>query len=207
MVVVRAMAWAEVGAVIARIWLRNATQVRANPDHDEPLRFLAALGVRRRLAHRGRNRIVLLGCLDHVRSALADEHGLAAPLHHEVLSLAHWAEVDLDDARCPDVLRGPHGVHELAGHGTHEGGHDEARGGGQEVDPWPAVRVADRQAVRAEVEGALGDRRGGMRRILCPPDRAEVLRGELGDGRDCGLVGVMPNIRANDLRTGRQLAL
>mmetsp|Transcript_124827 Transcript_124827/g.266348 ORF Transcript_124827/g.266348 Transcript_124827/m.266348 type:complete len:313 (+) Transcript_124827:253-1191(+) len=207
MVVVRAVARAEVAAPVSGIGLWDAAEVCADPDADQPLRLLAALSICGWLPHRGRQRIVLLGGVDHIGGALADEDGLVAPLNNEILALTHRPQVNLDDARSENVLGRPHRVHELACDGTDQRGHDEARGRGQEVDPRTPVRMADGQTVLAEVEGALRARCNWLGRVLRPPDRAEVLRGELGNRNDSGLLGVMPDVGTRDRGAGCELTL
>mmetsp|Transcript_92766 Transcript_92766/g.188945 ORF Transcript_92766/g.188945 Transcript_92766/m.188945 type:complete len:341 (-) Transcript_92766:25-1047(-) len=207
MVVVRAVARAEVATPVARIGLRDAAKVGADTDADQPLRLLAALSICGWLPHRGRQRIVLLGGVDHIGGALADEDGLVAPLNNEILALTHRPQVNLDDARSENVLGRPHRVHELACDGTDQRGHDEARGRGQEVDPRTPVRMADGQTVLAEVEGALRARCNWLGRVLRPPDRAEVFWRELGNGDDGGLLRIMPDVGAGHSRAGGELAL
>merc|ERR1719343_1184905 len=126
-VVVRAVAGAEVSTPITSIWLWDATQVSAHTDHDKPLRLLAPLSVCGRVTHRWGDGIILACGVDHVGGALANEYRLAAPLHDEVLTLTHRSEVDLDNACSPDILCRPHGVDQLASNRSHERGHNEAR--------------------------------------------------------------------------------
>mmetsp|Transcript_124828 Transcript_124828/g.266354 ORF Transcript_124828/g.266354 Transcript_124828/m.266354 type:complete len:201 (+) Transcript_124828:622-1224(+) len=67
--------------------------------------------------------------------------------------------------------------------------------------------MADGQTVLAEVEGALRARCNWLGRVLRPPDRAEVLRGELGNRNDSGLLGVMPDVGTRDRGAGCELTL
>eukprot|EP00441_Pelagodinium_beii_P034491 CAMPEP_0197633480 /NCGR_PEP_ID=MMETSP1338-20131121/9839_1 /TAXON_ID=43686 ORGANISM="Pelagodinium beii, Strain RCC1491" /NCGR_SAMPLE_ID=MMETSP1338 /ASSEMBLY_ACC=CAM_ASM_000754 /LENGTH=125 /DNA_ID=CAMNT_0043205151 /DNA_START=17 /DNA_END=392 /DNA_ORIENTATION=- len=54
-IIVRSVAGAEVSAIIARIWLRNAAEVGADTDADQPLGLLASLSVSGWLTHGGCN--------------------------------------------------------------------------------------------------------------------------------------------------------
>mmetsp|Transcript_32210 Transcript_32210/g.51836 ORF Transcript_32210/g.51836 Transcript_32210/m.51836 type:complete len:209 (+) Transcript_32210:96-722(+) len=154
-VVVGAMAGAEIASVVAGIRLRDAAKVGADTDANQPLRLLAALGISGWLAHGWRNAIVLLRRLDHLRSTLADEHRLAAPLAHEVLALTDGPQINLDDACGEDVLGRPEGEDELAGDGSDQGGcHDTARRC-HEIDPRTAVSMANGKPIVTEVQRAL----------------------------------------------------
>mmetsp|Transcript_57130 Transcript_57130/g.125018 ORF Transcript_57130/g.125018 Transcript_57130/m.125018 type:complete len:352 (+) Transcript_57130:204-1259(+) len=207
MIVVGTVARAEVAAPVASIRLRDAAQVSAHTDDDEPLLLLATLGVSGRVAHGRSDGIVLLGAGNHLGSSSADEDGLGSPLHDEVLTLANWAEVDLDNTGSPDVLGGPETVEELGADDADQGGEDDAGGGGHEVDPGTAVGMVQGQSIGAEVEVAL--RHGGIRHggVLSPADRSVILRGVLGDGDNRRLLGVGPDISSHQVCTCSQFAL
>jgi len=126
MIVVRAVAWAEISTPITSIRLWDAAQVGAHADHNEPLGLLAPLCVGGGVTHRWCNGIVLACRLDHFWGALPNKDGLATPLHNEILAIAHWPEVNLDDSCSPDILCRPHRVDQLASYSSHKRGHDEA---------------------------------------------------------------------------------
>mmetsp|Transcript_35826 Transcript_35826/g.53961 ORF Transcript_35826/g.53961 Transcript_35826/m.53961 type:complete len:319 (-) Transcript_35826:46-1002(-) len=207
MIVVGTVARAEVAAPVASIRLRDAAQVSAHTDDDEPLLLLATLGVSGRVAHGRSDGIVLLGAGNHLGSSSADEDGLGSPLHDEVLTLTDRAEVDLDDTGGPNILGGPETVEELGADDADQGGKHDAGGGGHEVDPGTTVSVVQGQSVGAEVEVAL--RHGGIGHggVLSPTNRSVVLRRVLGDGHDGRLLGIGPDIGTHQVGTCCQLAL
>src|SRR5574338_611935 len=88
-VVHRAVARAEPAAIgTPRIALllaeRDAAEMRAHADHDQPFRLLGALLVRRRVLELGHRHLARL--LDLLRRSMIDEHRLAAPFHGDALA-------------------------------------------------------------------------------------------------------------------------
>lgn len=79
----RTVAGTEPATVIASLTDGDATQVGANAQHDEPLGVLDAVGILLGVAQ-GRD-LHLVGLVDLIGSAVADEDGLAAPLDNDLL--------------------------------------------------------------------------------------------------------------------------
>src|SRR6185503_8326727 len=95
-VVLRAVARAEPAVVIAFVRQRDAAEMRADADDDEPLLVagLHALRVRLRIGQRGYRHV--LGEVDVLRRAVEDEDRLRAPEDLDDLPLGDRREVDLD---------------------------------------------------------------------------------------------------------------
>mmetsp|Transcript_33882 Transcript_33882/g.76076 ORF Transcript_33882/g.76076 Transcript_33882/m.76076 type:complete len:234 (-) Transcript_33882:354-1055(-) len=200
------MARAKVATIIAGIRLGNASQVRAHTNANQPLRPLAALRISRRLAHGGGNDIVLAAGGDLLRSALADEDRLFAPLHSEVLPYLNWAQVHLHDTCCKDILCRPQGEDELSSHSADQRGGNDSTRRCHEVDKGAAVRMANGQPVSSEIQGALGNGACWHWRVLGEADWPKVLRRVLGNRNNGRLLRVMPDVRACDRGSGGQLA-
>merc|ERR1719499_114921 len=113
------------------------------------------------------------GSLNHLWSALADEDRFVAPLHHEVLSDAHWAQVHFNDTSSKHVLGWPECVHQLAGHRADERSGDKASRDCEEVDPWPSVCMPDGQAIGTEIQCALWDSCRWLRRVFSKTNWSE----------------------------------
>mmetsp|Transcript_1319 Transcript_1319/g.2022 ORF Transcript_1319/g.2022 Transcript_1319/m.2022 type:complete len:203 (+) Transcript_1319:212-820(+) len=201
------MARAEVTTIISLIRYWDTTQMGADALADQPLWLEATFGICCWLAERRGKDIILSRFLDHLRRAPSDEDGLPAPLAHEILSYADLSQIHFHNACCEYVFRRPHGVNELAGNNSHQGARYEAGSSCQEVYPWAAICVANRQTVLMEVQCTFRTRRCWHRSILRPPNRSEVLRRKLGDRSDGRFAGIVPNIGTNNLRTRCELAL
>jgi hypothetical protein len=137
------MAWAKVATKVACIWLRNATEVRAHSNANEPLWLLAALCISGWLSHGWCNDVILLAGCDHFRGALANEDWLAAPLHDEVLPHLDWPKVNLHDACCKHILRWPQGEEELSSDGPNQSSCNNSAGSRHEVHPWPTISMTN----------------------------------------------------------------
>ena len=152
-------------SVIARFANGHATQVGAHAEHDEPLGLLDAsvvgLGIAKALP------VDLARLVDLPLRAVANEHGLAAPLDDRVLALRYPRELHLDLGERQHVRRRGHRPQEL-GHGRlgHRGG-EHAHGAYHEVGQR-AVPGGRGGLVRAQVGhfGCVAARRGHVHRAL-----------------------------------------
>ena len=126
-VVVGAVAWAEPASPITLVNKRDATQVRAHTNHDEPLRSLGTDCVNFWITHRSQENIVLLGLGNHVWCPAAHEDRLSAPLNNKVLTHLYWAKVNLNNACCKDILGWPQGMDCLAHNGSNDGDRNETK--------------------------------------------------------------------------------
>lgn len=88
------MTRAKPAAEISALANRHAAQVRAHADHDEPFGLLDAGRVGLRVAELGP--VGVVGFLDLVGGAVADEDGLAAPFDDDVFAFGDGGEVDFD---------------------------------------------------------------------------------------------------------------
>src|SRR5436305_826649 len=105
-VVLRAMAGAEIAAEIALVIQRDATQMCADADEDQPFRFDGAIliGGLRTLWKVGIARELIrkagdwnsTGFCNFFWGAAADEHRFAAPHHGDLLARLHWRQIKLD---------------------------------------------------------------------------------------------------------------
>src|SRR5712691_8338909 len=76
-------------AVVARLVAeRNAAEMGADADDDEPFRLFDPVGILLRVAQR--RDVDLLGGLDLLGRAVIDENGLAAPGNGEALADLNW---------------------------------------------------------------------------------------------------------------------
>ena len=206
-VIMGAVARAEVAAVVARVGLRDAAEVRANTDANQPLRALAAVSISGRVAHGGGNDIILPGSCNLLRSALADEDRLRTPLHSEVLPQSDWSQVDLNDTGRKHILGRPECQDELSGNRPDQRGCDHSTRGGHEVHEGTAIRMANGKAVGSEVERSCRHCGCGHWSMLCIANGTEVLWGELGNGHDCRLLGILPHVRAGQCCSRGKLTL
>ena len=91
---------------VARLANGYTSEVSTNAEHDEPLWLLDAglvgLWVAEALP------VDLAGLVDLLLRAVADEHGLAAPLDDRVLALGDARELDLDLGEREHIRRGGH---------------------------------------------------------------------------------------------------
>lgn len=110
-VVMRAVARAVIAAIVAGVGDRNAAQVRANAEDDEPLGVLGALVVVLNVAE-GRKGDGLLSC-DFFGGSVADEERLASPLERDVLAFGDVGQLDLDLGQGQDVSGSAHRTDEF----------------------------------------------------------------------------------------------
>jgi len=93
-IIMGSVARAEPASKVTSLSNWHTTQVRADAQHDEPFGLLDAvcvgLGVTKLLP------VVVLGLLDLIACAVADENWLAAPLDNDVLALGDGGQVDLN---------------------------------------------------------------------------------------------------------------
>src|SRR5579875_3673356 len=95
-VVLGAVARAEPAVVIAFVRQRNAAQMRANADDDEPLLVAGLHALRVRLGISQRLHVDVLGELDVVRRAMEDEDRLGTPEHLDDPSQRDRRQIYLD---------------------------------------------------------------------------------------------------------------
>src|SRR5580692_8534336 len=96
-IVDRAVAWAIPTAVWATgiaglLTERDAAEMRANADYDEPFRLLDAGRILLRIAQVGE--VHVLGSFDLLRGAVVDEDGFSAPGDGQTLADLHRGEID-----------------------------------------------------------------------------------------------------------------
>lgn len=99
------MARTEKSVVVPFMRNRNAAEMGADADYDEPLvmAFLDARGIRLRI--RQARDIDVAGFLDLFLGAVHDVDRLAAPEHLDVLSIGDRSEIDLDGGAGGDRRR------------------------------------------------------------------------------------------------------
>ena len=139
---------------------RDAAEMRAHADHDEPFRLLDARRIRLRVAQFGD--VDVLRRLDLLRRAVVDEDRLAAPRHGQPLPDLHRRQIDLGGRQRQRVARRVEAVDERP---DRDRGADRAeRAGGQNQ------KIAPRAAVMGLVDVRV--RRVGHpipRRLRCLP--------------------------------------
>ena len=134
-------------------------------EHDEPLWLLDAGLVRLRVAQA--LPVDLAGLLDLRLRAMADEHGLPAPLDDDVLALRDARELDLGLGERKHVRRGGHGAQELRHGRLGDRGGEYAHGADHEVGERAVGRGGGR-LVCAQVGdfGGIAAGRGDMHGAL-----------------------------------------
>lgn len=105
------VAWAEPTSIITSLADRHTTQVGAYTQHNEPFRLLDSVTVGLWVAEL--LPVEVLGFLDLVAGAVADEDGLASPLDDNVLAFGDGGEVDLDLGLSQDIGGGGHVYQEV----------------------------------------------------------------------------------------------
>lgn len=171
-VVVATVAGAEPAVVVASLTDRHTSQMRADTNHDEPLRALDTLSVRlgvAQLAH-----VHVLSLLDLIRSTVTDKHGLAAPLDDGIFTLGDVGHVDLDLGERKDIARGTHRRQEVGNGRTSARGSQGTEATDQEVGEG-TVRLGGLGTVLAEVRGLKSAGRGRE-----GTDRGRERAGDLG---------------------------
>jgi len=170
-IIMRTMAWAEPSSEIARLANGHASQVGANAEHDEPLRFLdtgvVRLGITEALP------VYLTRLADLVLRAVPNEHGLAAPLDDRVLALRYARELDFDLGQRQYVRRGGHRTQKLGHARLGDGGGEHAHGAYHEVGQG-AVPGGRGGLVRAHVWyfGRIAARSGRVNGALVGVERS-----------------------------------
>src|SRR4051794_1590285 len=102
--VARAEPTAERPAIVAGILpKRDAAEMRAHADHDEPFRLFNARRIRLRIAQFGD--VDLLRRLDLLRRAMVDKDRLAAPRHSQPLPYLNRRQIDLGARQRQRVAR------------------------------------------------------------------------------------------------------
>jgi hypothetical protein len=122
----------------------------ADTDHDQPFRphLLGGVGDARvvglRIAQLGQRH--RFGRLDLLRRAMADEQGLAAPVHGDRLADLHRLDVDLDRGQRQRIGGGVEIVDKGPGGGGDADGSEGARCDHEEVAPGRVAVPAGRYA-------------------------------------------------------------
>jgi len=125
------MARAEPAPKVSRLSDGHTTEVRADTDHDEPLRLLRpgliALGVAHRLP------VLAARLADLVLRSVTHEDGLSAPFDNGVFALGDVGELDLDLSEGKDIGRRAHGPEELRDGRFRDGGGKDTHGADHEI--------------------------------------------------------------------------
>lgn len=99
----RTMARAEIAVEVSRIRQRNATQMSANAEENEPFRLFNSLVVGLRITQSGQVDRLLF--LDFGLSAMADKQRLASPLDRQVLAFWYVAKFNFDFRQSENISR------------------------------------------------------------------------------------------------------